>query len=69
MITENKDPIIISVDYQGNGYGYKLAHVRDCIREGKAESPLVSHTDSLNLIGLLDKVRALIGVKFKQDAV
>ena len=69
LITEYEAPVTISLDYKGNGYGYELAHVVACMGGGKTESPMISHRDSLNLIGQLDQVRELIGVKFEQDDV
>jgi predicted dehydrogenase len=66
---KGKTPVTIRLDYKGNGYDYELAHVVDCIRSGKTESPLISYGDSIKLIGQLDQVRKLIGVKFEQDDV
>lgn len=68
VVAQNQQPVFVPLDYLGNGYGYQLAHVADCIKQGKTESPLVSHAHSLHLIGLLDSLRRLVGVKFDQDS-
>jgi len=38
--------------------------VMRCLREGRLESPLVSWQDTLDVMALLDGVRAQIGVAF-----
>ena len=69
VITEGEPPVSITIDYNGYGYGYELAHVVDCLRQGITESPMVSYINSIDLMHLLDTVRNLIEVKFDQDAV
>ncbi|MGM9506910.1 Gfo/Idh/MocA family protein [Larkinella sp. GY13] len=49
------------------GYDYEAEHVSDCLRLKKTESPLWSLDDSLNLIGLLDAVRAEAGIVYEED--
>jgi predicted dehydrogenase len=49
------------------GYDYEAEHVSDCLRQKKTESPLWSLDDSLNLIGLLDAVRAEAGIVYEED--
>jgi predicted dehydrogenase len=56
------------VDYafptKGKGFTYEIEECHTCIRQGKIESTLWSHQNSLDLIGMADKVRKLIGLKF-----
>lgn len=49
------------------GYDYEAEHVSDCLRQKKTESPLWSLDDSLNLISLLDAVRAEAGIRYDED--
>ncbi len=51
----------------GFGYQYEARHVNDCLRAGLTESPVVSHQYTLTLMGLLDKIRGLAGVKYAAD--
>jgi len=51
------------------GYNYEAAHVMDCLREGRTESPVWSLDDSLNLMGLLDTIREKTGIWYAEDAV
>ena len=46
------------------GYDYEAAHVMQCLAEGRTESPLWSLNDSLNLMDLLDAVRAETGIVY-----
>ena len=48
----------------GRGYTHEILEVNKCIRENRLESAIWSHSDSLNLITLLDKIRLKAGVRF-----
>ncbi len=47
-----------------HGYDYEAQHVMHCLAEGRTESPLWSLDDSLNLMALLDAVRAKAGIVY-----
>ena len=49
---------------KGRGYYYEIVEVNECIRCKKHQSELWSHTDSLHLITLLDKIREICGIRF-----
>lgn len=49
---------------QGRGYYYEIQEVHQCIRNKKTESERWTFQDSLNLIGLLDDIREITGVRF-----
>ncbi|KAI6648016.1 Trans-1,2-dihydrobenzene-1,2-diol dehydrogenase [Oopsacas minuta] len=46
---------------------YEAAHCRECIMQGKIESPIMPLEDSLVVCGILDEARKQLGVKFPQD--
>lgn len=46
------------------GYDYEAAHVMHCLAEGRTESNVWSLEDSLNLMALLDWVRAEAGIVY-----
>jgi len=54
----------ISLPTVGKGYTYEIEEVHRCLLDKKIESSLWSHTNSLELIGLLDKIRAKAGITF-----
>ena len=49
---------------QGNGYTYEIEEVNECIASGQRQSKMWSHQNSLDLMELMDEVRALGGIKF-----
>ncbi len=49
---------------QGKGYFYEIKEVHACLAEGKLESSLWSHQNSLDLIGLMDTIRDQNGIHF-----
>jgi predicted dehydrogenase len=54
----------IPCDKQGLGYHYEAAHVQECLAQGLLESPLLPLGFSLELMQLLDTVRAQIGLRY-----
>ena len=44
--------------YEGNGYGYQVQEVHACLRAGKLESDVVTQSDTLEIMTLLDEMRA-----------
>jgi predicted dehydrogenase len=48
----------------GTGLGNEAAHVQDCLRDGLSESPLVPHAQTLELLGVMDDLRAQLGVRY-----
>ncbi|WP_372934298.1 hypothetical protein, partial [Mariniphaga sediminis] len=51
----------------GNGYHYEAAEVMRCLDEGLAESPLLPLDFSLNLMEVMDRIREICGIRYKQD--
>ena len=49
------------------GLNYEIQHFCDLILEGKTESPVISHDMSRQMIGMLDKAREQIGLKFPSE--
>lgn len=61
-----KDDAIIEHEVQkiGKGYAHEIIEVHQCIHERKLQSDLWNHQNSLDLVGLLDKVRVKTGITF-----
>ncbi|HEY3010601.1 MAG TPA: Gfo/Idh/MocA family oxidoreductase [Micromonosporaceae bacterium] len=47
------------------GYHHEAAEVQRCLRAGELESPLVPHAATLEVMAILDAVRAQIGVDYR----
>ncbi|MBC7570656.1 MAG: Gfo/Idh/MocA family oxidoreductase [Spirosoma sp.] len=58
------DPEPMTFPRQTFGYDYEAVHVMQCLAEGRTESPVWSLIDSLNLMTLLDTVRAEAGIVY-----
>ena len=52
------------INKRGKGYTYEIEECNKCIKEGKIQSKLWSHLDSLNLITLLDVVRRQNNIRY-----
>jgi predicted dehydrogenase len=53
--------------FTAGGLNYEITHFCDLIKAGKTESPIISHQMSKQMIDLIDKARAEIGLKFPSE--
>jgi predicted dehydrogenase len=53
----------------GNGYAHEAIEAQRCWRAGLIESPRMTHDETLALMGVLDEMRAQIGLKYAADRV
>jgi len=51
----------------GSGLGNEALHVQECLRDGLTESPLVPHAQTLELLGVMDELRAQLGVTYTSE--
>jgi len=58
------EPEVHEAPLTGHGFGPEAAEVHRCLRAGLPESPLVPHATTLEVMALLDAVRARIGVTY-----
>lgn len=50
--------------YTTLGYNFEIEHFNELLRQNKIESPIMTHDFSRNLMGLLDDVKRLIGLRY-----
>lgn len=55
----------IDMQYTSNGYLFEIEEVHRCVINRELESTKLPHAFSLDLITVMDKVRALIGLRYK----
>jgi predicted dehydrogenase len=69
FIANGKDELQEIEVYRQDGYGYQFEaeHVTECLQKGLAESPVLTHQDTLELMETLDAVRAKIGLQYPED--
>jgi predicted dehydrogenase len=53
--------------HPGWGYHYEIRHVQECLRKGLTESPVMSLSDSLTLMEVLDEIRNIAGIHYPSD--
>ncbi|MGC5019892.1 Gfo/Idh/MocA family protein [Micromonospora sp. DT47] len=58
------EPETLPAELVGGGYQHEAAEVQRCLAAGLTESPLVPHPVTLEVMGLLDDIRARIGVDY-----
>lgn len=64
---ESRQAIDVIKDAEGHGYQYEARHVCDCLRKGLAESPVMTHADTLSLMEVLDEIRRKSGIRYAED--
>ena len=57
----------VTLECAGNGYECEAAEVARCVREGKLESDLMSHRDTLANMQTLDAIREQWGLKYPME--
>jgi predicted dehydrogenase len=59
-----REPEVLEFPYEGLGYQFEAIEVQRCLAAGERESPLVPHAATLDVMGLLDEIRAQVGVVY-----
>jgi predicted dehydrogenase len=67
VITRDGEVTEYPNDYIGHGLREEAAEFARIVRAGKIESPLMTHQVSVELMEMMDEIRAQIGVKYPQE--
>jgi predicted dehydrogenase len=68
LVIGKGEPQFIEVAREnGFGYQFEARHVNDCLRNGRIESPVMTHQNSLDLMETLDSVRNICGIQYPAD--
>ena len=57
----------LTVPNQRNQYYYEIAEFIDLVKQGKRESDINSHANSLAVIEVVDEIRRQLGIVFPAD--
>ncbi len=57
----------VATPFLGNGYVHEAIEAGRCLRAGLLESPGMAHHETLALMGILDTMRAQVGVRYPAD--
>jgi len=68
VVTEQGGTRTIDTPYLGNGYVHEASEAVRCLRAGLLESAGITHAETIALMGVLDEVRAQIGLRYAADA-
>ncbi|GAA0814869.1 Gfo/Idh/MocA family protein [Spirilliplanes yamanashiensis] len=60
-----RDPEVLEFPVEGWGYHFEAAEVQRCVLAGERESPLVPHAATLEVLDVMDRVRAQVGVVYE----
>lgn len=61
---ENQDAYTIDLPKEINGFEYQIREVERCVRLGMTTSDILKKEDTLDILELMDKIRASWGLKF-----
>ncbi len=53
--------------FEINGFEGEIRETMRCVRAGEIESPVVPHAETLAVLGWMDRIRALAGVRYPFD--
>jgi len=67
-VEKDGDTEYFDVPKIGKGYSHEIDEVHQCLRNGKLQSELWSHQNSLDLMAIMDAVRAKTGISFPFEA-
>lgn len=62
------DKTIWARPYEGNGYQFEAAHVMRCLRDERAESPVMPLEDSLAILEITDSLRQEWGLEYPSES-
>ena len=65
IISRNGENEILEIKHKGNGYIHEIEEVNKCLMNEQIESSKLSFKTSLDLISLLDRVKAEIGLNYE----
>lgn len=64
LYRNDAEPEQVDMPFPGAGYHFEAAEVQRCLAAGLIESPLVPHATTLEVMGILDTIRAQLGVYY-----
>jgi predicted dehydrogenase len=56
--------VLLDEPYEHGGFNYETAHFCELLRDGKRESPVITHELSLDMARMLQDARTALGVRF-----
>lgn len=57
----------LKMAFKGNGFSFEAEEVMRCLRQGKIESEIMTHQETLSIMKIMDKIRAQWGLKYPME--
>jgi dihydrodiol dehydrogenase / D-xylose 1-dehydrogenase (NADP) len=67
LCLNGEEPQVFNFPIEGNGWNYEAVEVMNCLREGKLESDILPHRESLSMSRTMEKFRKHTGLDFSED--
>ncbi|MDB6026604.1 MAG: oxidoreductase domain protein [Verrucomicrobiales bacterium] len=64
---EGQKDELIEMSYAGHGYHFEASEFMNCFRQGKLESALMPHHETLSIMRTLDTLRGKFGVRYPME--
>lgn len=61
---EGMEPEVIQKPFEGRGFHFEIKEAQRCLRNGFVESPLMLHSDTVEIMESLDSIREIVGLKY-----
>jgi len=66
-IPRDGEPVAIGDPVDGHGYQFEIAHVCNCLRDGRTESPVMPLDESVAIMEVMDEIRDEWGLVYPND--
>src|SRR4030095_16254294 len=67
LLRDGKPEERLDLPFPGNGYQFEATEFMNCLREGKAESPIMPLTETLSIMKTLDELRRCFGLRYPME--
>jgi hypothetical protein len=59
--------VVFDLPYEANGYQFEVEEVCNCLREGSTESAIMPLDESVQIMEMMDALRAEMGIRYPSD--
>ncbi|MCY4164507.1 MAG: Gfo/Idh/MocA family oxidoreductase [bacterium] len=67
VVIRGTDVEEIDSSWKGEGLRFQVEEFHRCLATGELESPVISHAETLSIMGTLDAIRSQIGLRFSGE--
>ena len=67
ILRKNGEEKVIECPFDGNGFEGEILEVQDCMMQGKRESDIMPHCESIKIMEQMDEIRKQTGVSYVFD--